>query len=106
MPLINLIVNGGFETGALPPWTGVGASVTSAYSHSGTYSAELSTDSVNAFIAQLIPVVPGHTYDFEASLARIGPLPSTTIGILLAYYDASFNYLGTGLNIALSLIHI
>ena len=79
MPLINLIVNGGFETGTLPPWTGVGASVTSAYSHSGAYSAELSPNSVNAFIAQLVPVVPGQTYDFEASLAKIGPLPSMNL---------------------------
>ena len=41
MTIQNLIINGGFETGTLSPWTGVNATITNQYSHSGFFSARL-----------------------------------------------------------------
>ena len=72
MPFDNLIVNGGFETGVLTPWTGIGATVTAVFSHTGQFSAQLAN---NSFISQTAPVTAGQIFEFRASLSRIGPLP-------------------------------
>ena len=41
MSIQNLVVNGSFENGALPPWVGQNATVTTQFSHSGFWSARL-----------------------------------------------------------------
>lgn len=38
MPLNNVVVNGGFETGTLDPWLSLNASINSEHSHSGFFS--------------------------------------------------------------------
>lgn len=106
MSFNNLIVNGGFETSLLSPWTGLGAEVTAAFSHTGIFSVQLSGDTVNAFIAQSVPATPGQTFEFLASLAKIGPLPSPNVGIVITYFDSLSNFLGTGLNIIIPTGHL
>ncbi len=40
MTIQNLITNGGFETGTLSPWSGVNATITNQYSHSGFFQRD------------------------------------------------------------------
>jgi chitinase len=57
------VVNGGFETGALTPWTGAHCSVVASPVHSGSHALTGSVSSSDtAQCAQTISVVPNHTY--------------------------------------------
>ena len=49
------IVNGNFETGTFPPWIPSNAVITSAFSHSGIFAAQLAGGGVSSFIAQTVP---------------------------------------------------
>jgi hypothetical protein len=79
----NLVINGGFETGAFSPWTAGGVpgpptiTAVPADVHSGTYAAEL-----NPFfgaISQSVPIVGGTTYslDFWVKADGVGTLTVT-----------------------------
>jgi phospholipase C len=73
-PNDNVLVNGGFEAGSLPPWTAVGgpvgaATVVSSHAHSGRYSAFMGTTSgppVNGLtgIAQAVTIPSGGVLSF------------------------------------------
>ena len=69
----NVIVNAGFETGSLSPWTSCGSvndvSVTTAQAHSGSYSALIGTTSKpevdgTAGVCQTVTVPAGGTLTF------------------------------------------
>src|SRR5438046_4979187 len=72
----NLVVNGGFETGAFPPWVPGNAVITSvpADVFAGTYAAQLNP--VTSSITQPVPIVAGKTYflDFWAKTDGAGLL--------------------------------
>jgi len=80
----NLVVNGGFETGAFPPWTAANAVITSipANVFAGTYAAQLNATSSS--ITQTVPIVATKTYflDFWAQTDGAGILTVTLDGAL------------------------
>ncbi|PYG84318.1 hypothetical protein LY28_03632, partial [Ruminiclostridium sufflavum DSM 19573] len=89
-----LIVNGGFETGSFPPWTAIEAIVTSLYSHTGTYSAQLQDGT--SVIYQTVYGDFSQAVEVSAYLAKVGTLPNPIVSIVLSYFDESFNFLETG----------
>ena len=58
------MVNGGFETGSLSPWTCTGtASVVTTTVHSGKYALEATpSSSADALCSEVINVAASHTY--------------------------------------------
>ncbi|WP_089283844.1 NTTRR-F1 domain [Anaerovirgula multivorans] len=100
MSFNELIINGGFETGAFPPWIASNVTITNLLSHSGFFSAQFASGNINAFISQFVPVNPGERYEFLASLGKIGPTPNPLVSISIAFFDEDFNFLGTGLIIS------
>jgi chitinase len=58
------VVNGGFETGALTPWTGAGDAVVTGQAHSGTYALAVNATSGSTRQAQQVVtgLSPNHTY--------------------------------------------
>lgn len=97
MTLNNNVVNGGFETGSLVPWLSLNASINSANSHSGFFRAQLNGGGLNSFIVQLVPITAGDNLELLFSLAKLGALPNPIVSTSVSYYDALFNFLGTGL---------
>lgn len=91
------IVNGSFEAGTFSPWTASNAVLTSQFSHSGLFAAQLAGGTANAYIFQFVPVDQENRLMFVVSLARVGPLPSPMVSIIISYFDADFNFLGQGL---------
>jgi len=74
----NLVVNGGFETGAFPPWVPDNATITSVAAdvHSGTYAAQLHPSSSS--ITQPVPITAGTYFlDFWAKTDGAGILTVT-----------------------------
>ncbi|HEY2671790.1 MAG TPA: glycosyl hydrolase family 18 protein [Rugosimonospora sp.] len=60
------VVNGGFETGALSPWTGANCSVVASPVHAGTHAlAGAVSSSDTAQCSQTIAVSPNHTYSLK-----------------------------------------
>ena len=74
MSINDLIVNGGFETGFLPPWQGYSTIVTSAYRHSGVFSAQMQ-DGL-AVIYQIINGDFSQSMEVIASASKVGALPN------------------------------
>ena len=62
-----IVVNGGFETGDLPPWTDTGdtsfTSVNTVNPHSGSFSLQAGPTTSDGFIDQTISTVDGQGYD-------------------------------------------
>ena len=58
------MVNGGFETGALTPWTGAGDAVVTGQAHSGTYALAVNATSGSTGQAQQVVsgLLANHTY--------------------------------------------
>src|SRR5437879_1078686 len=90
----NLVINGGFETGAFPPWVPGNAVITSvaANVHSGAKAAQLNP-TVSA-ITQVVPIVGGNTYylDFWAKASGVGVLTVTLDSLLVAAFAPSLTY--------------
>lgn len=86
----NILVNPGFETGAFYPWSSFHSAITAQFSHTGFFSARLEGEGVNSYIFQIIPIKEKVNYDFLASLAKIGPLPSPPVTLAINYYDNFF----------------
>ncbi|WP_328128589.1 NTTRR-F1 domain, partial [Priestia megaterium] len=58
MSIQNLIINGGFETGTLTSWSSANTTVTSQFSHSGSFSARFQSSPFTSYIGQFVPLNP------------------------------------------------
>jgi hypothetical protein len=106
MSIQNLIINGGFETGTLTPWSSANTTVTSQFSHSGSFSARFQSSPFTSFIGQFVPLNPGERIEVLASFAKVGTAPSTPVFIQVTFYDSLSNFLGPGLGITIPIGHI
>ncbi|WP_432681316.1 NTTRR-F1 domain [Bacillus velezensis] len=99
MAIQNLINNGSFESGDLTGWTGVNASVVSAFAHTGAFSAQFAGGITSASLSQTVPVSPQQSFQLFISLGKIGTIANPEINLRVLYLDASNAVVGTGLNI-------
>ncbi|MDX3189882.1 glycosyl hydrolase family 18 protein [Streptomyces sp. MN03-5084-2B] len=61
------VVNGGFETGALSPWTAPGDAVVAAPAHSGTHALQVTPSaSATGEATQNVTLAPNHAYTLTA----------------------------------------
>jgi len=62
-----IVVNGGFETGSLPPWVNTGdtsfTSVSTGNPHFGSFSLQSGPTSSDGFVDQVLPTTAGTAYD-------------------------------------------
>ncbi|TSB46075.1 NTTRR-F1 domain, partial [Alkalicoccobacillus porphyridii] len=94
--VINRIVNSGFETGVLTPWTTVNGSITSIYSHTGFFSVQL-PGVTGASLSQSVVVTEGESFEVLVSLAKTSALPSPQVTLTVEFFDGGGVSLGTGL---------
>ncbi|UMQ50976.1 NTTRR-F1 domain [Bacillus velezensis] len=99
MAIQNLINNGSFESGDLTGWSGVSASVVSAFAHTGAFSAQFAGGITSASLSQTVPVSPQQSFQLFISLGKIGTIANPEINLRVLYLDASNAVVGTGLNI-------
>ncbi|WP_307772363.1 NTTRR-F1 domain, partial [Bacillus velezensis] len=95
----NLINNGSFESGDLTGWSGVNASIVSAFAHTGAFSAQFAGGITSASLSQTVPVSPQQSFQLFISLGKIGTIANPEINLRVLYLDASNAVVGTGLNI-------
>jgi hypothetical protein len=79
------VVNGGFETGALSPWSAPGDAVVASPAHSGTKALQVvPTSSATGEAAQNVALAPNHAYTLKAwvqgSYAYLGVRGGATAG--------------------------
>jgi hypothetical protein len=96
--ITNRIVNGGFETGSLLPFSGSNVSI-SSIRHSGPFSAMFLGGTSEGRLTQLISVVPGESFEFFTSIVKIGNAASPRVSIVISYLDNELNLKGTALSI-------
>jgi hypothetical protein len=61
------VVNGGFETGALSPWSAAGDAIVASPAHSGTHALQVvPTSSATGEAAQNVTLAPNHAYTLKA----------------------------------------
>ena len=97
MSLLNLITNGGFETGNLNGWvTGSNSTTTNVNSHSGTYAALLQQGIIPSYIGQFVPAATGDTLELILSLARPNSLQAPAVLIQVFFFGQNLQLLGTG----------
>lgn len=106
MSIQNLIINGSFETGTLTSWISANTTVTSQFSHSGSFSARFQSSPFTSYIGQFVPLNPGESMEVLASFAKVGTAPSTPIFIQVTFYDSLSNLLGSGLGTTIPIDHI
>jgi hypothetical protein len=106
MSFQNLIINGGFETGTLTSWSPANTTVTSQFSHSGSFSVRFQSSPFTSYIGQFVPLNSGERMEFLASFAKVGTAPSTPVFIQVTFYDSLSNFLGPGLGITIPIGHI
>lgn len=70
MSIENRVINGGFETGTFSPWVASNATITSQFSHSGSFVARLLGGNVNSFIFQYVEANPTERFEFLVSLVN------------------------------------
>ncbi|WP_369900648.1 NTTRR-F1 domain [Bacillus manliponensis] len=91
MPNGEFLINGGFETGTLSPWTSVpaGATVSNAVKqHSGNYVAQIP---LSTSIQQVISsnVYSGRLYQLTGALASSGTIDNPTTTVSLQFIDTN-----------------
>uniref|UniRef100_UPI00201399FA carbohydrate binding domain-containing protein n=1 Tax=Amycolatopsis pretoriensis TaxID=218821 RepID=UPI00201399FA len=61
------VVNGGFESGALSPWSAAGDAIVATPAHSGTHALQVvPTASATGEAAQNVTLAPNHAYTLKA----------------------------------------
>lgn len=93
----NLIINSGFETGTLAPFTGLNVLIQSNNSHSGKYSAIFPGGLRESKLMQSVPIVPGSRLQFIVSLSKGDEKPGPPITLGIAYQTSSFVFIEYGL---------
>ena len=97
----NRIVNGGFETGSISPFSGLGISIRNTTSHSGNFSIGFTGGTGTYSLSQTVNVSPGENFEFLVSLAKLNTLTSPPISINISYLDINNNFVGTALTITI-----
>lgn len=84
-----LIQNGGFESGALAPWSITGNTrgfsvqgLSSGYTHTGSRGARIGPDSSLGYLSQSIPTSTGQTYQISFWLKNSGGEPTNEFTLL------------------------
>ncbi len=83
-PSMAQIANGGFETGALPPWSCTGdlCQVDSDAPRTGTYDFQGFSNAVDGVLSQVIATVPGAKYTISAWVRTSGdPINVVRLGL-------------------------
>ncbi|WP_068793873.1 NTTRR-F1 domain [Brevibacillus laterosporus] len=106
MSFINRIVNGDFETGTLTPWGSSNVSITNLHSHTGNFSAQLLGGTTSSLLTQLVPVVPGESFEFFLSIAKTGGLPSPQVDITIIYLNIVALPVSIGLSTTIPFDHL
>jgi hypothetical protein len=75
-----LVVNGGFETGSLAPFTSVGVDIDSAFPNTGLYDAVFDGLS-DPSLSQVLATTPGQGYALSFALIDVAPTISDTFTI-------------------------
>lgn len=86
---MNLIGNPGFETGTFASWMTYNVTIDRRYVQTGFFSAELAGGMTNAYIQQVVPIIPNASYQFVISLAKSSSLRAPMMSIFLLFLDAS-----------------
>jgi hypothetical protein len=123
----NIVVNPGFETGTLPPWTDTGDTSFTAVAgtfdgvapHSGSFQLYSGPSSTDGFIDQTLPTIAGQGYNvsfwlanadtsgtnrFGMSLGGVILVPETSALPAFAYTQYSFTNVVPGANADLHFI--
>ncbi|PFT73069.1 collagen-like protein, partial [Bacillus thuringiensis] len=93
----DVILNGSFETGTFADWITSNANVTNMFSHTGVYSARLAGGNVTSYIAQVVPVTAGSTFELFVSLAKVGMGTSAPVQLQVNYFNTLSIELGNAL---------
>lgn len=93
----NLIINSGFETGTLTPFTGTNVLIQSNYSHSGQFCVLLPGGERESQLMQSVSINPGSQLQLKVSLAKAEPKPAPPITIAIAYHTSTFVFIDYGL---------
>lgn len=97
MAVNNLLFNGDFETGTLDSWIASNASVTSARSQTGNFSALINNTGTSS-LTQTVAITPGQSFQLLMSLSKIGFAQSPQINVTVTFLDMMNNPIDTGLN--------
>ncbi|MFS0566840.1 NTTRR-F1 domain [Brevibacillus invocatus] len=93
---MNLINNGGFETGSLWPWQGMNASIHSMHLQTGYFCAELAGGMIKASIQQIVPVEPHVSYLFSMSIAKSQISGAPLMSMFLLFLDHFYQTASVG----------
>jgi len=93
---MNIIGNPGFETGTFASWAPFNATINRKYVQAGFCSAELAGGMTNAYLRQIVPIVPNTSYQFVISLGKSTELRAPMMSIFLLFLDASVQTVALG----------
>ena len=101
MAMKNLIINSGFETGTLAPFTGTNVLIKSNCCHTGQFSALLPGGQRESRLMQSVLINPGSQFQFKVSLAKAEQKPAPPITLAIAYQSSTYVFFDYGIKIEL-----
>ncbi|XWV26798.1 hypothetical protein QJ857_gp0253 [Tupanvirus soda lake] len=82
----NIVVNGGFETGSLPPWVASLVQINTTNPHTGTFAAQFTIGSTTTTtLTQTLTTVPGATYTLSYWVTALAA--GLTVGTFFVLWD-------------------